>query len=816
MIYLFLGNKSVIINFKLFLIIILVGFLFSSATGQNIKISNVILKNQSIARHHKVEFEISIADATILNPYDYDEINVKGRFTSPTGAIKVVDGYFSEDFSLNDSNGNLTSLNTNGYRVRFSPDQAGEWKYIISVVSKYGNAQWQEGAFVCIPSASEGFIRSSPANYLHYDSGRQYIPIGYNIAWHNNNPVLNYKTWLTKLSAVGGNFYRLWMPHWALGIEWRNGNGFAGLRRYKESSMAYLDWLVSYSEDKNMGIMLCLQHHGQVSTTVNPNWSESPYNVANGGPCATTADFFTNQIAKNHTKNRLKYIIARWGYSTSIMSWELFNEINWTDNAVAIEPSVTTWHAEMAAYIKNTDPYRHLVTTSTASEDYGKAIWHNPDIDFTQSHIYINSENIERAIVSSSKKRLKEFEKPTLMGEFGLGDNANLANIDANGIHIHNTVWASLFSGAAGTAMSWWWDSYIEPRNLYYHFQPISKCASTIEFVKEDLQVAQATVQNAPGDLTFSTSLGWGEKAQTITIPVKVGSSYSNVPPFSTFLYGSQWNTQFKSPPTFETEHPQPVELIISTGSATGTMPVIAVYIDNVIVLNKPATINTKYSVTIPAGKHQIKIDNIGTDWITISSYTFTGLGTSIDVYTLKSRDNDYGCGWVFNNKYVHTNNSLPNIIKDAKIVATDYKDGMYDIRWYDCLEFEPILSSKGIAANGKLTFDVPDLAWDVVFTTSLNSDPTSTKELIARQFNIFLNPATSGRLVGISSVGILEQTVQATLFDMTGKPVHQFSLAFKNGFSTFQIPENLNSGVYWLHLKSEFQSFSKPFIIQN
>ncbi|MCZ0212168.1 hypothetical protein OZK63_43170, partial [Streptomyces sp. UMAF16] len=68
-----------------------------------------------------------------------------------------------------------------------------------------------------------------------------------------------------------------------------------------------------------------LNHHGQVSTTVNPEWNNNPYNIANGGPCNNTWDFFSNSTAKNLFKNRMRYIIARYGYSNTIMSWELFN-----------------------------------------------------------------------------------------------------------------------------------------------------------------------------------------------------------------------------------------------------------------------------------------------------------------------------------------------------------------------------------------------------------------------------------------------------------------------------------------------------------
>ncbi len=86
--------------------------------------------------------------------------------------------------------------------------------------------------------------------------------------------------------------------------------------------------------------------------------------TVNGGPAATPKDFFTNAESKAMYKNRLRYLIARWGYSPAIAAWEFFNEI---DNAVftptphdsvLIEHQVITqWHDEMSTYLKNNDPY---------------------------------------------------------------------------------------------------------------------------------------------------------------------------------------------------------------------------------------------------------------------------------------------------------------------------------------------------------------------------------------------------------------------------------------------------------------------------
>ena len=90
-------------------------------------------------------------------------------------------------------------------------------------------------SFSCIESRKKGFVRSNQTNYLQFDNGEQYIPVGENMAWQNNNAFIDYRDWLTDLSDNGGNFIRLWHAHWGLGIEWKEGwNDFLGLRKYQD------------------------------------------------------------------------------------------------------------------------------------------------------------------------------------------------------------------------------------------------------------------------------------------------------------------------------------------------------------------------------------------------------------------------------------------------------------------------------------------------------------------------------------------------------------------------------------------------------
>ena len=746
------------------------------------------------------KFEASIdLTATFSNPFDYDEIAVTANFISPTGMVKEVDGFFMQDYNLNSTNGNLTSNGSGAFRVRFSPDELGVWTIDVFATDPTGTANSLGYVFNCVDNGTptnHGFIRTGQTNYLNFDDGNQYIAIGENIAWQNSNPYLNYKAWLNGLIENGGNFFRLWHAHWGLGIEWENGNGFGGLRQYKQSNCFHQDWLFDFCAENGVYIMLTLQHHGPVSTNVNPNWNDSPYNVANGGPCQNTIQFFTNEEARAHTKNRYRYIVARWGYSRAILCWELFNEVVWTDNFQSNKALVADWHFEMAEYLKSIDPNQHIVTTSYGGDLDDENVWGHPDFALTQTHIYINTPNIERALAHANQSHLNAFGKPTLNGEFGLGGSANLANADPDGIHIHNSLWGGLFSGGLGTAMTWWWDNYIHPKDLYYHFSGISQVADEVPFLNENLAPANAYVTGAPGDLVLSPSLGWAGIGEG---NISVGANGAVSPVGSAlgqFLYGSQWNTQFRSPPTFSVNYPTAGEFTVRTGGEMGTDPKIAIYLDGGLQLEQAALPNTSYIINVPAGAHTIKVDNTGTDWAQIAYYSFDGLGSQVDAYVLVSAGKNVAAGWALNNSYNHqyvADNGIPDPVPSTQIVVNGFVDGTYAVRWYDPLTGVLFGGENAVASGGTLNIPLNPFLWDVAFI--VDDLPVAAKEESQNlDFDIYPNPVMAGgnlQLISPSENGVDNQI---SILDMAGKEVQHF-----NNNDQLQLPSDLPTGLYWV-----------------
>ena len=773
-------------------------------------IQSVVPNSTNIEQYGKFEASLALT-ANFANPYDYDEIRVEAVFTAPDGETTLVEGFFMEDFEIANTNtGALKALPTKGFRIRFSPRKPGKWTYAVSCTNAFGIAQFLPQTFNCLQVVSpknKGFVQANTSNYLNFSTGEQYVPVGENIAWQNGNPYIDYQKWVGKMADNGGNFLRLWLCHWGLGLEWKlNSNGFPGLKKYKQSDAFYLDWLFDFCAERGVYVMFCLNHHGQVSSQVNPNWSESPYNAANGGPCSNTSDFFTNAQARALHKNRLRYILARWGFQRSIMTWELFNEVNWTDNFEQNRSKIIDWHLEMANFLKQRDYIVRPVSTSFGdpqSED--AALWNDPLMDYSQQHLYFDSPNLEAVLAAGLRSNLAHYDKPALIGEFGLGvANSGLSTLDPKGIHLHNNLWGPLFGGGLGTGMSWWWDSYIEPQNLYPHFAGVAAVAQKVGLREKDFRPTDASVSGGvAGELKINPSLGWGGLGDTL---IQIGSDGVVSPgnyKLGQFLYGSLWNTQYRRPPVFKVNMPQAAQFKVLMGSQLGTAPNLTVWLDGVKVLSVSPAASQTYSINVPAGQHTIKVDNLGTDWATISGYVLTGIGSILDAYVLKSVDNARLAAWILNSRYNHAfvkSNGAPDKVSGGILEVKNMVNGSYAAHWYDCQTGGLLYTKTITVTGGKLLLPIPDLVWDVALVLD---DGSVAAEEIAEPISvaIFPNPVSEKPLNISFDLKNAEQ-VDITLLDAGGTSVQQLFFgrlpAGPQSISA-QIKTAFPAGIYWV-----------------
>lgn len=390
------------------------------------------------------------------NPYLQEEACLDMLLTAPSGKELLLPAFW---------NGN------GSWEARFTPQEAGRYTYRFVYRTDGGKeVRSKAKSFVSTPSNAHGILHTDGFWVLRYDDGTPFRGVGENICWesresddskffkdlHEQHDRFNYEVMLPDFTSNGGNFTRMWMCSWNFPIDrkdhFNNTRYTPSDEFYNPSAVKHLDDVLALSESLDLKIMLCM---GQ-------------------GDVRADRNFFSSPDDKTRFKNRLRYIVARWGYSPSVGMWEFFNEIDNIQhrNRHGVIPAeeIVAWHAEMASYLKSIDPFGHIVTTSISHRDL-KGLNDVPDMDLNQKHIYKATSSIPGNIVSYGEKH----GKPYVIGEFGYEWDWN-KNFDDFAedmdLDFKRGLWYGIFSPTPVTPMSWWWE-FFQDRGLVPYFRNV-------------------------------------------------------------------------------------------------------------------------------------------------------------------------------------------------------------------------------------------------------------------------------------------------------------------------------------------------------
>lgn len=430
----------------------------------------------TIFLYDKAEWQLAVNDE-YTNPYDPADIALDMILQSPSGREIVLPCFFDP----------LEKDESIQWKARFMPQETGDYTYNFRL-GRNGRNTEETGkkSFTVAASGKKGILHTHDFWTLRYDNGEPFRGIGKNISWESRDEDdskyfknlhedkrFNYDYMLGKLQASGGNFFRTWMIYWNLPVDWKTVNNNSRYQNsesaFNESGIKRMDELVELCDSLNIHVMLALESHvGYMGM----GWNISNYNVKNGGFAKTPTEFFTLPESRQQYKNKLRYMVGRYGYSPAIGAWEFFNEV---DNAMYnVGPDdqipaaiVTDWHDEMSTYLKSIDPFGHIVTTSVSHRDI-PGMNDLPNIDLNQKHIYKNTQAIPATLRDYSAKH----NKPYVIGESGYewdwSKNFNDFAADMDG-DFKRALWYGLFSPTPVLPMSWWWE-FFENRGMMSYF----------------------------------------------------------------------------------------------------------------------------------------------------------------------------------------------------------------------------------------------------------------------------------------------------------------------------------------------------------
>jgi len=332
--------------------------------------------------------------------------------------------------------------------------------------------------------------------------------------------------YIDALSKGGGNWIRMWLCSWWCGLEWyRKWPGYGGAGWYNMRNAWRIDHVLERAERRGVYLQLCLQNHGQTSERIDHEWAFHPYNRYEpevfvnrdrenvqlamspsrrtspkyrrpGGWLENAAEFYSHPRSREMKKKLYRYVIARWGYSTNVFAWVLSSEVEFTGEYVRLQygrddhdmqsgtwdpkgidraRNTVAYHREMARFLKEADPYGHMVSSHFSHPHRGRGVWRLPEMEFTQTNAYSTFAKFgwfrgpfdHRKAVPAPfameqyySRFMGRYGRPVIVGEWGGDWMANPVHA-LNG-ELHSGTWSSMMTPMAGSTGFWWW--------LHIHF----------------------------------------------------------------------------------------------------------------------------------------------------------------------------------------------------------------------------------------------------------------------------------------------------------------------------------------------------------
>jgi PKD repeat protein len=756
-------------------------------------------ENDTVSKYGKFEVRADIS-GNYYNPYDFNQVIVFCYFISPSGVLHSSNGFFYQDYTMAQPD----VLVPNGdphWRVRFAPDEPGNWTYEVVCLDITSYNAYPVQPFYCEDSSDPGYISITQNQKLVFDNGEPFFGIGTNLAWDEwANGFTTYLSWLDQLADNGANFAKLTMAPWWLELEWtETGIGNYDARQNRAWAM---DRVIDKMDEEDIYLQLHFLIHDELRTSITPGWSQNPYNSANGGPCSEPQDFLVNQGARDLFKRKIRYIYARWGYSTQVQSWEILSEADMISPWNSFKTQTMDWCNEMAVYTASIDKQNRPVSSGFAIPQNHPGLWNNNATTFTQLHLYDLIPDLEIKNYNFTRWYLETYNKPTVIGEFALAHTPEVVTqTDPEGITFHNCIWSSAFSGALATSMSWWWNNYLIPQGLLTHFQAIENFISQVGLPDDNLhpQVLHTTSdynEMITIDPDFGNSLEKAPENYFIIDP----SGYLKPLELNLgeVLYGYFFNSS-RNPPTFKVNYTKPGEFTVRTGDVA-TLSKIRISLNGVGIFEQNASSNSNYTISVPVGVHEIKVANVGNGYLDIREYRLLNYSPRLRAFSMRDQKN--AIGWIQNKQYNYeyiNSNGQPQPLTGGKIHFDDFDPGLYSLDWY--VEDGSYESSVSVLNNGdKMIVDAPEIVWDGAFELKFISpfvvgfaaDVTTGDAPLSVQF-------TDQSFVGGVNVDSRQWDFGDGNYSTQQNPVHTYQLP-----GVYDVTLTLSSGSYTDSLTKE------------
>jgi hypothetical protein len=654
----------------------------------------------SIGAYEKFEASFQV-DGEFDNPYDPDEIDVVAHFTYPDGQKATVPAFFDVPYAsangstlLNYSPKLYRSAGQPTWKVRFSGGAVGTYHFTIKAKDSQGReTSSQPAAFTIKPSTSQGYVQIAAGNPTMFETsadGNLFYGSGSNIAWVRSNDTkdpskLSYEYFM-KQAEGNTSLTRVWLCHWAW-LEWtRDASkadtaGYGGKLQYNQYIASAMDRVFELAEQENLKLILALDDNNELmDATTYDSWAFHPYNAKNGGPAASVEDYWKNPEVRTLYKKRLRYIIARWGYSTSLMTLNSWNDM-------------TRPNADQVAYLQDLRDYVHKL-----ADDYRPVIY--------GSNFRFQANAVLDYVYSGKEK---DQTKPNVQNETYYTRDADWFKTVLQG-----QVWDGLVTGDAARMV--WPHNLVDQTGSWSVFRSLLAFVSDVPLNKKrwsPLAVKVVAAQAAAGEglepgnsdirviqlESYGDVPNFGVKAPENVFAIDEGENNQWLEGFGVTLYGAN-RKEWRNPPTLVFTPPvdTTAKLLVEVNEVGGGTNTLKVDVNGKTAKSVTWSGGRKVlkgeerfvEVPLIAGENRIQLDNTGGDWLRIQKiYILLDSNDPAYLLTAKGLGNGDAAIIYINNQtygelYRKVLSGQPVPLRDVDLSIGGLSDGSFEVVQYD------------------------------------------------------------------------------------------------------------------------------------
>jgi hypothetical protein len=501
-----------------------------------------------------MEWEL-VSSVTYENPFV--DVLLDAEFVAPSGVVLGLPGFHDGD---------------DRWRVRFSPGEAGTWRYRFRATPADPGLVG-EGTFSVAPNPVRGFLRTTPGEAwgFRYESGEPAFLLGdtvYNLIAETavGNDI---RPFLARRAEQGFTLLRILLavvPHcppnaWATWSDqkvWAWG-GDAERPQFDRFDLSYfraVDETIRLVAEAGLGLEMIMQFPGEV------------------------APFPRAEFTAAFEELWIRYLVARYDAYSCVYFWDLCNEYEYIHNAAEHTPEADEWALRTARLVKRLAPHGHPVAIHNRWElpPFARRFAADPEaIDMILFQVWGTTGRddawLAARIEDSIPEALEGWHGSAMNAEYGYETDPDLREIipihqwlDAD--HTRRGAWRSAFCGlgvTGGFHQTWW------GFGDFSKDQPgLPALVNLRRFLTEvvwfaDLQPAPDVLVSGPMEAGHTALVLADEDRRSTAVYLPVGGEVS--------IAVSDGQYRWYDPRTGELTEPQPWQGSAKSPASNGTRP---------------------------------------------------------------------------------------------------------------------------------------------------------------------------------------------------------------------------------------------------